>query len=101
MKYRHSLSLLLAALLLASVGCGGGSPAADTTAASGGDTTTAPETELAPDLPAYDGGGADFTILAKMEGTETGRWTAQDVWVEDQNGEVINDAVWERNQKLE
>ena len=101
MKYRHSLSLLLAALLLASVGCGGGSPAADTTAASGGDTTTAPVTELAPDLPAYDGGGADFTILAKMEGTETGRWTAQDVWVEDQNGEVINDAVWKRNRTLE
>ena len=62
---------------------------------------TTVETELVPDLPAYDGGGRDFTILGKMEVNMSGRWTALDVYVEEQNGEIVNDAVYDRNIELE
>ncbi|MHB1152452.1 MAG: hypothetical protein ACYCWE_16915 [Eubacteriales bacterium] len=61
--------------------------------------TAAPE--LKPDLPELDLGGRDFRFLVKMEGTETGRWTAHDIYVKEQTGEVVNDAVYTRNRLVE
>lgn len=94
--------LLLSAVMLFT-GCGknGGSI---NTAVSTGDDLPAEETaapELKPDLPELDLGGRDFRFLVKMEGTESGRWTAHDIYVEEQTGEVVNDAVYSRNRIVE
>lgn len=96
---------LLCAMLTGMVSCGSaGSAAPDSTAASqttASAETTAAQTELKPELPALDLGGAEFKYLTKLEGDESGQWTAVDIYVEAQNGEVINDAVYDRNKIIE
>ncbi len=94
--------LLLSSLLTASLAaCGSGSGETTETTAAATDTAAQTETEtepeLAPELPDFDCGGADLTVLTKMEGTEAGRWTAMDIYVEELTGEPMNDAVYDRN----
>ena len=95
-KVKRLPSLVLAMLLLAS-SCGTTPAGGDTTAASGEDTTTAvPETELVPALDDRDFDGRTFRIV----GT---RWATYapldyiDIVVDEQNGEVLNDAAFARN----
>ncbi len=74
--------------------------AESTLTADAGVTETVPETEerLEPDLPDVTYGGADFRFYAwDLEGWRT--WN--DIWSEAVNGEPINDAVYERNTKIE
>ena len=98
-----ALSVILMISILAS--CGAGSVSSDTTAGnSGSDNVSESEaatTELKPDLPEYDGKGREFNILGKMEGDMSGRWTALDLYVEEQNGDTVNDAVYDRNIAIE
>ncbi|MCR5263800.1 MAG: hypothetical protein K6D94_08005, partial [Clostridiales bacterium] len=98
------LSFLLA-LPLAACGGEGQAPAGgsvtDSPSGDASPSEEAAETELAPSLPSLDCGGAEFHVLTKMENDESGQWTARDIWVESENGEVVNDAVFERNRKIE
>ncbi len=101
---KRTLSFCLAALLLTAsmASCGGGDTAqtVDTTGAAA--DTTAVETEEPAYVPAtVDMGGREFHILSKMEGDESGRWTAEDFKIEEADGDVVNDAIVERNNLLE
>ncbi len=56
------------------------------------------ETELLPDIPALDFEGRTFTILTVGPNDTNGvDWVSYDIWVEEMNGDVINDSVFERN----
>ena len=56
------------------------------------------EAEILPDIPALDFDGRTFTFLTSGIGDTNGEdWETFDVWVEELNGDVINDAVMERN----
>ena len=56
------------------------------------------EAEILPDIPALDFEGRDFIFLTSGIGDTNGEdWETFDVWVEELNGDVINDAVMERN----
>ncbi len=99
---KKTLPLLFFALLLASVSsCGTGTSETTSPDLAVSDTPVQTETEtepeLTPNLPDFDCGGADLTVLTKMEGTEAGRWTAWDIYVEELTGEPMNDAVYDRN----
>ena len=91
---KHYLSvILLLALLTAS--CGTQGPSNDTTAPDAG--TTTPVTEAGYDYAGHDLGGRQIMVL-----------TANSYWgmnvhldAEEQNGEPLNDAVYNRNRKVE
>ncbi|MBQ2708397.1 MAG: hypothetical protein IJF67_09030, partial [Clostridia bacterium] len=100
MKKFRLISILLALMLLAS--CGGeGTATGDTTPS---DTTANSESggtdELAaPELPEKDYDGYEFKILNKIEGF--GIYNNEHFVVEEENGEVLNDAIYGRNRLVE
>lgn len=58
--------------------------------------------ELQPDIPESDFDGYTFTFLCRfVEGTHWAPWNPRDIYVEGQVGEVINDAVYNRNRAVE
>ena len=66
------------------------------------DTDTEPVTEkILPNVPDdKDYGGYEFTILAN--GTDyNSYWYSKDIYVEEENGDAINDAVYHRNKAIE
>ena len=107
------ISLLLAAVLLAlpMTGCSESKTNADEeTAASVVTPAASDETvpveeeepaEILPDIPELDFNGEDFTFLTNGASDDCGSdWITYDVTAEELNGEVINDAVYERNEGL-
>ena len=98
--------LLVLSLVLSIVACSSGDSgqkSADTTAAQETETTaeTAPP-EIQPDVPDMDFGGYEFTFLVRfIAGPHWAPWNARDVYVEQQIGEPINDAVYDRNRYIE
>ena len=118
MKTRKILSLLLAALLVcgALTACSGNAADGSQTQ-NDGSVQNAPQSgsEPAPDaeeaapaeepdpglldeLPTdvkYD--GDTFTVLSHEHGASAVAWMVQDIWTEGENGERINDAVFQRN----
>lgn len=57
-------------------------------------------TEELPDIPDdADFGGHEFIVLVR--GESFNEWQSQDIYVEEQNGEPVNDAVYTRNVYLE
>ena len=103
MKKLIALSLLFAFLM--SVGCGSGGGNTDVTTGnnvtSSSDTTAAPEISI-PDYE-LDLSGADFNILY-FDAVEACGWSSAipcDVDAEDTNGDLLNDAVYERNRRVE
>jgi len=101
MKKFRFISILLALMLLAS--CGGeGTATGDTTPS---DTTANSESgggtdELAaPELPDKDYGGYEFKILTQINGW--GIYNNEHFYIEEANGEVLNDAIFERNRRVE
>ena len=95
-------ALLLAALLTASlVSCGGDTTAAPTET----DAGTAPATEAvteAPrvkaDLPERDFGGREFMFYGRIYDNV---WSASDLYSHEEDGEQINDAIYERTMFIE
>lgn len=95
-------ALLLAALLAASlVSCGGDTTAAPTET----DAGTAPATEAvteAPrvkaDLPERDFGGREFMFYGRIYDNV---WSASDLYSHEEDGEQINDAIYERTMFIE
>ncbi len=91
---RYFSAVLLAVIAANTVSCGGTGTSADTTAS--GDTepvVTEDPHIVKDDLPARDFGGETFTFLVRdNEKTE--------FVADEQTGEVVNDAVYARNQRL-
>ncbi len=88
---------LLVALLVSLTACGG----AETTETTGGDAenpgaveTPVAETELSLAFGSEDNGGIDFTVLTTVH-------AEYEYVVEELSGEVVNDAVFGRNQAVE
>ncbi|MBR5871664.1 MAG: hypothetical protein IKZ09_11580 [Clostridia bacterium] len=106
------LRLCAAILALASVGaafvsCGSSDPAdtPTTKADNAAETAAATEevtTDYMPELPAKDYGGDEFLILTSNESDDNGvDWVTKDIYAEATTGDVITDAVYERNMWLE
>ena len=116
MKLNRIIAFALCALmLLSAVACGAGNQTADTTTVAQGDVnvsdtaaTTAPaETgpvldewgrELVEDTvdPTLNFGGKTLNILARLDTAGKNRWRV-DFYAPELNGEVLNDAVYNRN----
>ena len=109
---KRALTLLIALLMVLPMFTACSENAADTTETTAADTTATVETpsadeeivveedepEILPDIPALDFEGRTFTFLTSGIGDTNGEdWETFDVWVEELNGDVINDAVMERN----
>ncbi len=103
---KRLLALLLSALMATSVAaCAGGGETVETTAAPASttapaDETTIPaETELTPDLPEikFDGTQLVFACRPRDATNYKARWLIAD----EMNGDIINDAVFERNTYIE
>lgn len=92
---KRSISFVLAMLLLGLASCGGtDTPGTDTT---GGDTTPADTTAAGYDYSKYDFGGYEFNVL-----------NFESIWscyvhldFAEQTGEMLDDAVFKRNSKVE
>ena len=82
-------TLLLTSMLLSMQACGGEAVSSDTTTAPAGDTTTAePEYQL----PEADFGGETFNVYL---------WSLSKLPVEEENGDILNDAIYARNRAVE
>ncbi|MCL2816092.1 MAG: hypothetical protein FWD23_15980, partial [Oscillospiraceae bacterium] len=76
--------------------------------AAGGEDSENPQGEEAtteriyPDLEAKDFGGHEFTFLARrINSPDWAEWDHRDLSADEENGDVINDAVYIRNKKIE
>lgn len=100
MKKRRILSLLLAALTLSTISCGEAAKPSGGDASASGETTadnTPAETkrsETKDGLPEKNYNGEEFTILYRDE------W-AYEFLAEEENGDIINDAILKRNRAVE
>lgn len=99
MKHRITTAALLIALL-AAVGCGESGTTADTTASGETGTTTAAETRdpLLDDLGEFDFGGYEYRVHS-VTYDPASALTLFDP--EEQNGDILNDALWKRNREVE
>ncbi len=90
--------LLLASMLVSAVSCGGAQTGTDTTAASGETTTEVAMTEPSEFQPVagFDGGGRKFIIAEN----DVGDWM-QSAFVEEENGDILNDSIYKRNRTVE
>ena len=89
---------LLALFSLLSVSCGGGT-AVPVTTTEGNDTTSAPETQKTDGLPDTDMDGFEFNILHHDNTWLT--WAKIDLTADEENGDLINDAIYKRNIYIE
>ena len=91
---KRTLTLLIALSMTASIcSCGGDSSPNGTTTGTETETTEAPETTLSLGIPEEDNGGRTFTILVPSEKSYE--------FVTESNGEIINDAMYDRSRKVE
>ncbi len=103
------LCLFLALLMTAStvVSCGSGTSTETETTATGGDTTAVEETvateeteNFDPGLPAKDFGGRTFTFMTKAHDSWSD-WKETSISAPELTGEVLNDAVYNRNMYIQ
>ncbi len=93
MKHTRFTSAALAALTaLGLVACGGSGESGETTTAPSGETTPTETTEAAYELAKEDFGGKDVTFML---------WSQSTLPAEEETGDVINDATYRRNRKVE
>lgn len=97
MKQFLSLALILAMLVCA--GCS--EPAnQDVTAETTAAVTSEPETEiLKADVPERDFEGYSYTFVTIGPGMNI-HWALPEIYVEDLNGDIINDSIYERNSRI-
>ncbi len=109
---KRILSIALAALMCAAtfVACADDAGSTNTTAAptttaapSGDAAATTPaettEARITPNVPSANFEGHKFNVLTKGQGSAT--WYSRDIFSEGVTGEVISDAVYARNKKIE
>ena len=101
--YQKSAAFLLCLMVLGSAtGCGEKTDVPETTQENiQTETTQVPETEterIRANLPERDFGGEDITFFARVY---AGSWSAEDLFVKETTGEVINDALYERESCIE
>jgi len=111
MYMKKLLAFLALALILALASCGGDNggtntndgeksgadPAAETLT----DAPAEPE-RLYPELPPVDFEGYEFTFLSwGINSADWAEWDHRDFTAEEMSGDIINDAVYVRNQKIE
>ncbi|HHX54249.1 MAG TPA: hypothetical protein GX704_04995 [Clostridiales bacterium] len=99
----RSISAFLAIILVAAIiaGCGseGEDPGVATASAETSPETAEETTESdEPELPDVDLGGKEYQFLARFGAFDYNEFW---VYVEEMNGEVVNDAVFERNRAVE
>lgn len=101
------IAMLIAALIcsmsLASCGSGSSDKPAQTAAnTQSADETTTAETSMSydPGLPEKDYEGANFTILTKGVSAYN-EWGETSIYTENENGDVVNDAIYQRNRSVE
>ncbi len=103
MKHKRiAAALLLAAIIVSLFSCGKAETAAETpvTAAAQTEETTAEENEILPDLPDVRFDGAEYKVLRWYNG-EGHVHTHFEYDVEGLNGELLNDALYQRNMAIE
>ncbi|MCL2813717.1 MAG: hypothetical protein FWD23_03870 [Oscillospiraceae bacterium] len=67
-----------------------------------GDDAKQAEVKLYPELEARDFGGYEFTFLTRtIQNVDWVEWDHRDLYAEELNGDIINDAVFNRNKKIE
>ena len=95
-KAKQLISAFLLISLLAAVSCGGnGEKANDDTTISDDTTTAGQETTVQDSLPSdLNYGGETFTMLVN------GSVGAPEFFVDEQNGDVVNDAIYDRNARV-
>ncbi|MGM9624897.1 MAG: hypothetical protein ACI3XM_04225 [Eubacteriales bacterium] len=100
--------LLLATCGAALASCGDTSGSSNTKTTEGETTasaTEATETETEdymPTFPERDYGGINFTILTSNESDDNGvDWVTTDIYAENETGDVVTDAVYQRNMWIE
>ncbi|MBE6613021.1 MAG: extracellular solute-binding protein [Ruminococcaceae bacterium] len=100
MKNFRAFSMLLAAILAASLtACGADSPAAETDGVSS-DGTTVPETTAIPSgLPEENFDGFEFRVLHDVKGW--GTYSQENLDFESETGDVLTDALYRRNRQVE
>ena len=96
------LALLLAAMMLASAGCGAGTESTDTseTAGTAEMAETAAATELTVELPSKTYNGEEVMFLTS-KCTWSDKYTCFEIFASEMNGALINDAVYTRNAQIE
>lgn len=104
MNKRLVLVLMLALLIQTTAACGfDANDGTTTTADDSGETTEAEVTTESPTahIPDNDFEGYEFRMLdIKAPAGWTTISYGDDLWVESENGEIFNDAVWKRNQAV-
>ena len=96
------LAMLLAAIMLVSTGCAGSSESSETadTTSTAETAETAAETELTAELPDKTYGGEEVMFLTSLnKGYDW--YTSYEIYAAEMNGQLINDAVFTRNQQIE
>ena len=111
MKLKKLIALFIASMLLlgmfAACSDNSSTDTAETTKNNTGETvaedSVTEDTRIYANLPSdLDYGGYEFTVLYwLLESWETTARTCRDIYAESQNGEPINDAVYERNMAVE
>ena len=109
MKLKNLAAILLMLVLLIGVisSCGDGGSTVESTTKPDSDETVAEtvveDTRIYANLPTdIDYNGYEFNVLYwRLESWETTARACRDIFAESQNGEPINDAVYERNMKVE
>lgn len=96
---KRNFTLMLAMLMLVNLTACVGSETPANTTASGGETTTAPVEELTDGLPEVNMDGFVFSVFNNSKEKMT--WTNTTLDVESQTGEVLNDAIYNRNRYVE
>ncbi|MHB1153499.1 MAG: hypothetical protein ACYCWE_15405 [Eubacteriales bacterium] len=98
------MALILTMLIMAGSISSCAEPADDSASTAASETAEAvteeaATTELQPNLPEdLDFGGQDFMFLVSSANDTNGiDWVTYDIWVESENGDAINDAVYARN----
>ena len=98
MKSTRIIALLLALPTALAAGCGQNAGTIETTETTALNTTDE-TTSYVPELPDEDYEGYEFRILTRIEGW--GIYNNENLVVEEENGEILNDAIYTRNRTVE
>lgn len=93
---KRTLCFILAAVMAVSVGCGSGAVDEVTSGETTTENTSGQETERKPDLPDKKWNGENINFLVRGEKAEPTNFS-HEIFASEENGDVINDAVFRRN----